>query len=185
MRIICVSSHHDIVPNPESKQGVLLTYDMLMNGIWSGGKTGGSYGDHELKDGVELRRSKNEQEYHSALKGLAEVEPPQAATYVAVVSLRWCSMLNCLVLPHRVWLKVFSGETAVASYSHKGERHDALGTFLDTFDNPVLDKSVWRTRFKQDITTYWETLLSEADQRQKAGVDDYLRAKVGLGHIAA
>jgi hypothetical protein len=182
MKVFCVPSHHSICADPLSKQGVLLVPEMFAKGIWyPGGGRGCSESPKEFWEEFRLSRSENEQEYRAALQALAEVVPHNAAAYQAVVSMRWCSMTGRLVIAKRSWLSIFSDDIQVVSYSHKGERHDAMRRFLEVFEEPVLDQAIWRTRFQDDIKDFWEKKLAASRRSASGASKTKSRALLELG----
>jgi hypothetical protein len=184
MRIFCVPSHHSTVPDPLTVQGVLFTASMLERGIWTLDSSSTASSNDNMKRDIQLHRSKNEQEYCVALQALAELEMPhQAVSYLAVVSLRWCSMFNCLVLTKRTLISIFFGQAPVAAYSHRG--YHALYNFLDVFDKPMLDQAIWRSRFETDIVAHWEEILAATHRCREDSLADRRQALAALGRRRA
>ena len=148
MKTFCVPSHKSICATPLIHQGVLLTPEMFEHGIWypAGGST--TEKEDEYRKEFDLRRSGNESEYKAALSALLAIHNDNQH-FVAVISMRWCSLTYRLVTARRVWLAVYYAEQPVLSYSHVN-RH-SLEKFVSIWENPEHDQRVWEERFGSAI----------------------------------
>jgi hypothetical protein len=150
MRTFCVDSHHKINGAPLLQQGVMLNPDMLQPGIWfPAGATSESYDDHYRQD-FKLQRSENQAEYTAALRALLGIHNDNQH-FMAVVSMRWCTLTNRLVTAKRVWLSIFHGTDRILTFSHTKDGRD-LHNFTGYWrEPPEPSQIVWEDRFNSAI----------------------------------
>lgn len=149
MKTFCVPSRKSICPTPLLHQGVMLTTNMLQLGIWFpvGGRT--ILKEDEYRKEFDLRRSENEPEYKAALSALLEIHRDNQH-FLAVISMRWCSLTYRLVTAKRVWLGIYYGERTLLTYSHKNDGRPTYN-FCECWETPERDQKVWEDRFNDAI----------------------------------
>lgn len=183
MRTFCVPSHHNFSSDPLNKQGVLLTTEMLKEGIWGGGRTGTTTQENTLSSNVELHRVESQPSFLAALSGLLATQPPDVEKYTAVVSLRWCSLYHRLMLTKRVWLAIYHQDTEVVRISHSTEER-ALYSFVHYFERTDLEflrnATFWQEHFLGQIRLHWQTVVQNAHQAQKESTEAIQRATAAL-----
>lgn len=151
MKTFCVPSHHAICSDPISRQGVLLTANMLKHGLWYavGGHT--TTDDNEYTRVFRVWRSQNEAEHFAAMNALMNICSDDPAL-IAVISIRWCSLSYQLVTSKRVWLGIYHGDRHLLTYSHL-ENGQAVYNYCACWEDPTHDQEVWEARFTEAISS--------------------------------
>lgn len=148
MKLFCVPSHKSICLTPLEHQGVMLTPEMFQHGIWFPAGGGTTEKEDEYRKEFDLRRSQNEAEYKAALGALLSILNDNKR-FMAVVSMRWCSLTYRLVTARRVWLTIYRGKRSVLDYSHINGH--PLDNFCSNWENPEKRQIVWEERFHKAL----------------------------------
>ena len=158
MKVICVPHARFVTSDPQHHQGVELTREMLAGGIWHTHTAHADVSETTIKSGQKVFRSDQEHQYIAALSALLEIEHDPRT--FGVVSMRWCSETERLIMAEKVWVGIFHGHgnAALIHYSHRISRHQRtveMRTFLEMWedvDSRVLcDAAWWKVAFANEL----------------------------------